>query len=158
MWRTISATVVLVALCLGFASAEEIGSVDSEFKLLGSNHKIAIEVFDDPGVEGVSCYVSRAKKGGIPGWFGVGEDTSDASVACRQIGEVIRIPKPIALNEVIFSEQRSLVFKHLHVARIVDPKRNVLTYLVYSDKLVDGSPKNSITAVPVPVSTKIPLK
>ena len=130
------------------AMAEDIGSVDTAFKLIGSNHKVVVEVFDDPKVQGVSCYVSRAKTGGITGSLGLAEDKANASIACRQVGE-ISFKEPVARQEEVFTQKTSILFKTLRVVRMVDPKRNVLTYLTYSDRLIDGSPQNSITAVPV---------
>ena len=128
--------------------AEEIGSVDTAFKLIGPDHKIVIEAFDDPVVEGGACHLSRAKKGGITGALGLAEDTSDASIACRQIGP-IRFKREFENREEVFTKRTSLVFKSMQVVRFLDQKRNVLVYLVYSDKLVDGSPKNSISTVPI---------
>lgn len=142
----------------GAAGSEVIGAVDTEFKLLGPDHKVVVEVFDDPAVKGVACYVSRAKTGGFKGAIGLAEDTSDASVACRQVEDVISIPAPIKVQESVFSESSSPLFKKVRVVRMVDAKRNALIYLVYSDKLVEGSPKNSVTAVAVPKSVKIPLR
>lgn len=146
-----------LALAASFAHAEKVGEVDTAFKLIGPDHKIVVEVFDDPRVQGVSCFLSRAKTGGISGALGIAEDKAEASVACRQVGD-IRFLSPVPVKEEVFSEKASLLFKHLRVVRMVDPKRNSLVYLVYSDRLIDGSPKNSITAVPVPAATKIPLK
>jgi CreA protein len=139
------------------ASAETVGSVDTVFKLLGPDHKVVVEVFDDPRVRGVSCYLSRAKTGGIKGAIGIAEDKSNASVACRQVGALGfdgKLPK----QEEVFSERSSILFKHVRVVRMVDPKRNALVYLVYSDRLIEGSPQNSVTAVPVPANLPIPLK
>lgn len=106
-------------------------------------------------IQGVSCYVSRAKTGGISGSFGLAEDTSDASIACCQVGD-ISFKQPIKKQDEVFSQSTSILFKKLKVIRMVDAKRNVLTYITVSDKLVDGSPKNSITAVPV--GKPIPVK
>lgn len=139
------------------ASAETIGSVDTAFKLIGPDHKVVVEVFDDPKVAGVSCYLSRAKTGGIKGAIGLAEDKAESSVACRQVG-MLSFPGPLPRQEEVFSERASVFFKHVRVVRMVDPKRNALVYLVYSDRLIDGSPKNSVTAVPVPASQPIPLK
>lgn len=150
-------TVLALALVSSFARAEKVGEVDTAFKLIGPDHKIVVEVFDDTRVQGVSCFLSRAKTGGISGALGIAEDKAEASVACRQVGD-IRFLSPVPVKEEVFSEKSSLLFKHLRVVRMVDPKRNSLVYLVYSDRLIDGSPKNSITAVPVPAATKIPLK
>lgn len=141
----------------GSDSAEMIGEVSTELKLLGPNHKVVVEAFDDPGVQGVACYVSRAKTGGPKAIVGLAEDTSDASVACRQVG-TISFAKPIKQQEDVFAQSSSALFKKVRVVRMVDAKRNALIYLVYSDKLVDGSPKNAVTAVAVPSETKIPLR
>ena len=130
------------------ADAQEIGSVDTAFQWLGPNHKIVIEAFDDPKVSGVTCYVSRSRTGGVKGGLGLAEDTSDASIACRQVGP-IAIKDKIKDGEEVFTESRSLLFKKMRVVRFFDQPRNTLIYLVYSDKLVEGSPKNSITAVPI---------
>lgn len=130
------------------AGAEEIGSVDTVFKLLGANHKIVVEAFDDPKVAGVACHLSRAKTGGIKGSLGLAEDTSDASIACRQIGP-IQFKEELKDGEEVFSARTSLIFKTLQVVRFHDKKRNVLVYLTYSDKVIEGSPKNAISTVPV---------
>jgi CreA protein len=128
------------------ALAEEIGSVSTVFKMVGANDKIVVEAFDDPKVAGVTCYLSRAKTGGIKGSLGVAEDTSDASIACRQVG-AIRFVESLKDGEVVFKKDTSLLFKTLQVVRFHDRKRDVLVYLVYSDKVIDGSPKNSVSAV-----------
>lgn len=136
---------VLVTLA-GSVCAEEIGSVDTTFKFLGPNHKIVIEAFDDPKIAGVTCYVSRSRTGGIKGGLGLAEDTSDASIACRQTGP-IQIKEKFKEGEEVFTERRSLLFKKMRVVRFLDAQRNALVYLVYSDKIIEGSPKNSLSAV-----------
>lgn len=149
---------VLLLLCSAASlHAEEIGSVDTVFKFIGPDHKIVVEAFDDPGVEGVTCYISRARTGGLKGAFGVAEDKSEASIACRQVGP-IAIPKPIRQQEEIFSERISLVFKRLRIVRMVDTSRHALVYLTYSDRVIEGSPQNSVTAVPVDRATPIPVR
>ncbi len=150
----ISVLFVVGAAC---ARAETVGSVDTVFKLLGPDHKVVVEVFDDPRVPGVSCYLSRAKTGGIKGAIGLAEDKADSSVACRQVGALSfngKIPK----QEEVFTERASVFFKHVRVVRMVDARRNALVYLVYADRLIEGSPKNSVTAVPVPANQPIPLQ
>lgn len=137
--------------------AESVGEVSTTFKLLSPNDKVVVEVFDDPEVQGVACYLSHAKTGGYKGALGLAEDTSDAAVACRQIGPIAFKGK-IAVQDEVFNARTSFLFKHVRVVRMVDSKRNTLVYLVYSDKLIDGSPKNSVTAVPVPAAQPIPLK
>jgi CreA protein len=148
-------TALLVApLCAG---AEAIGEVDTVFKFLGPNHKIVVDAYDDPAVKGVTCYVSRAKTGGISGGLGLAEDKSEASIACRQTGP-ISFPAPLKRQEEMFSERISLVFKRLRVVRMVDPARNTLVYLTYSDRVIEGSPQNSVTAVPVDRGMPIPVR
>jgi CreA protein len=147
-------TAVAAAAC---TRAEPIGEVDTVFKWIGPDHKIVVEAYDDPGVVGVTCYVSRAKTGGIKGGLGLAEDKSEASIACRQVGP-ISFPKPLRQQEEMFSERISLVFKKLRVVRMVDQPRNTLVYLTYSDRVIEGSPQNSVTAVPVERGTPIPLR
>ena len=102
--------------------AEEIGSVDTVFKFLGSNHKIVIEAFDDPKVSGVTCHLSRAKTGGISGSLGIVEDKAEASIACRQIGP-IKLSLNLQNEESVFSKKTSLVFKTIQVVRFYDKKK-----------------------------------
>ncbi len=151
---------LLLALPLllgGPARAEQIGAVDTAFKLIGPDHKVVVDAYDDPAVAGVTCFVSRAKTGGVKGALGLAEDKSEASIACRQVGP-ISFAKPIKQQEEMFSERISLIFKKLRVVRMVDAKRNALVYLTYSDRLIDGSPQNSVTAVAVDRATPIPLR
>ena len=124
------------------------GSVSTKFRLLGPNDKIVVDGFDDPKVEGVACHISRAQTGGLKGGLGVAEDTSDASIACRQVGP-IKIMGEFKDGERVFDERRSLLFKTLQVVRFFDRKRNVLVYVAYSDRIIEGSPKNSISSVPI---------
>lgn len=130
------------------AHTQEVGSVDTAFQWLGPNHKIVVEAFDDPKIGGVTCYVSRSRTGGIKGGLGLAEETSDASIACRQVGP-INVKEKLKNGEEVFTESRSLLFKKMRVVRFLDQPRNTLVYLVYSDKLIDGSPKNSLSAVPM---------
>ena len=124
------------------------GSVSTRFHLLGPNDKIVVDGFDDPKVEGVACHISRAQTGGLKGGLGVAEDTSDASIACRQVGP-IKINGELKDGERVFDERRSLIFKTLQVVRFFDRQRNVLVYVAYSDRVIEGSPKNSISSVPI---------
>lgn len=152
MKKGILAASLLAFLGLGAANAEQIGSVDTVFKLLGPDHKIVIEAFDDPDVQNVTCYLSRAKTGGIKGGLGLAEDTADGALSCIQIGPISlsdRIKNRKADGETVFKKRTSIVFKSMQVVRFYDDKRNTLVYLVYSDKLVDGSPKNALSTVPI---------
>jgi len=148
---------LLVLTCATAAQAESIGAVDTVFKFIGPDHKIVVEAYDDPKVNGVTCYLSRAKTGGIKGALGLAEDRSEASIACRQIGP-ISIAQALPEHEEIFNERISLVFKKLRIVRMVDAKRNALVYLTYSDRLIEGSPQNSVTVVPVDRAAAIPVK
>lgn len=132
--------------------AEEIGEVSTTFKMLGANDKIVIEAFDDPDISGATCYVSRAKTGGIKGSIGVAEDRSDASLSCRQTGAITLPPEVVSGKwdgRRVFRKSTSLLFKKLQVVRFYDSNRNTLVYLSYSDKIVDGSPQNAISTIVV---------
>ena len=124
------------------------GAVSTQFRWIGPNDKIVVDGFDDPKVQGVACHIARAQTGGVKGSLSLAEDASDASIACRQIGP-IKFLKEFKDGEQVFDEQRSLLFKSLQVVRFYDRKRNVLVYLSYSDRVLTGSPKNSISTVPV---------
>ncbi len=139
------------------AGAEEIGKVSTTFKMIGANDKIVIEAFDDPDINGATCYVSRAKTGGVSGAIGMAEDTSDASISCRQTGP-ITLPERVASGKddgkQVFKKSTSILFKKIQVVRFYDKKRSTLVYLTYSDKFIDGSPKNSISTIVVPSGTQ----
>lgn len=151
--KILSVFAMTAALVVPFlVKAEQIGSVDTVFKLFGPDHKIIVEAFDDPDVKNITCYISRAKTGGIKGGLGLAEDTSDAAISCQQVGPVElaeKIAKGKAQGDVVFRQRTSLIFKKLQVVRFYDMKRNALVYLSYSDKVVDGSPKNALSAVPI---------
>jgi CreA protein len=124
------------------------GEVSTNFRWLGPNDKIVVDGFDDPKVKGVACHIARAQTGGIKGGLGFAEDTSDASIACRQVGP-IKMDPGLVDGESVFEERRSFLFKHLNVVRFYDKERNVLVYVSYSDRVIKGSPKNSISTVPI---------
>ena len=151
------ALVCLLGTLAGAAQAQQIGDVSTAFQWIGPNHKIVVEAYDDPQVEGVTCYVSRAKTGGIKGGLGLAEDRAEASIACRQVAPV-RFKQPLPKEDEVFSERMSILFKRLRVVRMVDAPRNTLVYLTYSDKLIEGSPQNGVTAVPIDRATPIPIK
>ena len=148
---------LILAALAGPALAEPIGEVDTVFKLVGPDHKIVVDAHDDPKVNGVTCYVSRAKTGGIKGAVGLAEDKAEVSIACRQVGP-ISFREPVKRQEEMFSERISLIFKKLRVVRMVDAKRNALVYLTYSERVIEGSPQNSVTVVPVERAIPIPVK
>lgn len=122
------------------------------------NDKLVIEAFDDPKIQGVSCYVTQPEKGGLKGAVGLAEEVSDVSIACRQTGP-ITFKEPFEQGEAVFRESRSLIFKRLRVVRYWDDPRNTLVYLSYSDRPIEGSPKNSTSAVTaMPWGTQMPGK
>jgi CreA protein len=141
----------LIAACSA-AMAEEIGSVSTKIKFTGPNDKIVVEVFQDESIPGVACYISRAKTGGFTGAIGVAEDTSDASIDCTQMGP-IDLPDDVRSGkrngDEVFKKRTSLVFKTLQVVRFYDAPRHVLVYLTYSDRIIEGSPKNSVAVVAI---------
>jgi CreA protein len=149
--RSILIAGVLLAIAIP-ASAEMIGEVSTKFKWMGPNDKIVVEVFQDPDIPGIACYLSRAKTGGLSGAVGVAEDTSDASLACRQVGPV-QIPEEVAEGKTegddVFKKRTSLLTKTMQVVRFYDAPRNTLVYLSYSDRIIEGSPKNAISVVVV---------
>ncbi len=150
-------TTLLLTAVATAAGAETIGSVDTVFKLIGPDHKIVVDAYDDPKVSGVTCYVSRAKTGGIKGAIGIAEDKAEASIACRQTGP-IAFGAPLPIQEEVLNERQSILFKKLRVVRMVDRTRNTLVYMTYSDRVIEGSPQNSVTVVPVDRATPIRLK
>jgi CreA protein len=150
--RTIVTLFALACFAITPVFAQErVGEVSTTFRVVGPNDKVVIDRFDDPKVENASCYVSRAATGGLSGWVGLAEDPSRFSIACRATGPV-RITGEIARGtkgEVVFSEDTSVLFKEMRVSRFYDASKDVLVYLVWSTKLIDGSPYNSVTAIPV---------
>ncbi len=129
-------------------AAEEIGCVTTSWKLIGANHRVCVYAFDDPKVPGVTCHFSQAKTGGVKGTFGLAEDPSQFSLACRQIGP-ITLPEKLRKDEIVFSEDTSLMFKETAIHRSFDEKRNVLIYLAISRKIIEGAPANAISTVPI---------
>ena len=130
------------------ASAEKIGCVTTEWKLLGANHKICVESFGDPKIPGVTCHVSQAKTGGVSGSLGLAQDPSQFSPACRQTGP-ITLPEKLPKETVVFTEDTSIFFKETRVVRLWDEANRTLVYLAISRKLIDGAPANSISTVPI---------
>lgn len=163
LWALVVA-VLMVSLALLWlrwsraSQGEEIGTVATAFHLTGSDG-IAVEAYDDPLVEGVTCYVSRARTGGLAGQVGMAEDKTETGIACGlRPGQPARVTGPLPLQADLFTEKMSAVFKTLHVVRMVDVKRHALVYLPYSDKVVDGSPKHSLASVFLDPDTPLPIR
>lgn len=138
---------LLTSLALPVA-AEEVGCLTTTWKLIGANHRVCIYAYDDPKIAGVTCHVSQARTGGIKGSLGLAEDPSQFSIACRQVGPIV-LPQKLADDEVVFSDDTSLIFKETKISRFFDRKRNVLVYLAISRKLIEGAPSNAISSVPI---------
>ena len=143
-------TILYLALALFAAPvlAENIGCVTTEWKLIGANHKVCVESFNDPKIPGVTCHVSQARTGGLSGTFGLAQDPSQFSLACRQTGP-ITLPEKLPKEATVFTEDTSILFKETRVMRLWDEANRTLVYLAISRKLIDGAPANSISTVPV---------
>jgi CreA protein len=149
---------LLAAAALAFAAPSlaadggrtRIGTVDTTFRLVGRNDRIVVDRYDDPRVDGVSCYVSRAETGGVSGSLGLATDPNRFSIACRATGP-ITLKGKLPDNEVVFDEKMSAFFKQVRVSRLYDADKRVLIYLVWStiSAGTGGSAFNSVTAVPV---------
>jgi len=146
-----SATALATAILLLTASsvhAEDIGCTSTTFRILGPNDKVCVMAFDDPKIAGVSCHISQARTGGVKGGLGVAEDPSRFAIACRQTGPIV-LPEKLPTDESVFSESTSLIFKNTKVIRMFDAKRNALVYVAISKRLIEGSPMNSLSTVPI---------
>jgi CreA protein len=146
---------VTVAACVGVAvllpiraHADDVGCTSTTFRFLGPNDKICVTAFDDPAIPGVSCHVSQARTGGVKGAIGVAEDPSRFAIACAQTGP-ITLPDKLPREESVFSESTSLLFKDTKVIRMYDAKRDTLVYVAISKRVIEGSPMNSISTVPI---------
>jgi CreA protein len=131
------------------ANAGDLACVSTTFRFIGANDKVCVSAFDDPKVEGVACHISQARKGGVKGSLGLAEDPSRFSIACRQVGPITADLAKLPDEEAMYSARTSVFFKHTQVYRILDKKRNTLVYVAISDKIIEGSPQNSISSVPV---------
>ena len=141
--------VVLLGSAVGRLHAEDIGCVSTTFRILGANDKICVSAFDDPQVPGVTCHLSHARTGGMKGTVGVAEDRSRFALACRQVGPITVNLEKLPKKAEVFSVKTSLLFKETQVVRMVDLARRTLVYLAYSTRVVEGSPFNSLSTVPV---------
>jgi CreA protein len=144
------AAIALTLAALGKpALADDLACLSTTFRFIGANDKVCVSVFDDPKVPGVACHISQARTGGVKGMLGLAEDPSRFSIACRQVGPITVDPARLPAQESVYSERTSVFFKHTHVYRIVDKKRNTLVYVAISDKIIAGSPANAISTVPI---------
>lgn len=145
--------VLFICLLLAVSAcskSNEIGEVSTKFNFFSTNDTIIVEAFDDPDIDGISCFLSRAKTGGISGMVGVAEDTADAAISCLKTKLIGSLDRKILIDkngEKIFKQSTSLMFKSMQVIRSYDKQRDAVTYLVYSDRILEGSPNNAISAV-----------
>ena len=151
MLARIALALALMMGALTGAAAQEpdlIFKKSTVWRALTPDDKLAIYGIDDPVVDGVACHYTTPERGGISGTFGVAEEVSDISLSCRQVGPV-KFKQKFGQGDVVFSERRSLIFKKMQIVRGCDAKRNTLVYMVYSDRPIEGSPKNSTSSVPI---------
>jgi CreA protein len=141
--------VIALAMTGHGVRAEDITCISTTFRLIGANDKVCVSAFDDPKVPGVACHISQARTGGLKGTFGLAEDPSRFSIACRQVGPITVDISKLPDDEKVYSESTSLFFKHTHVFRSIDKARKTLVYVAISDRLIEGSPQNAISTVPV---------
>ena len=147
--RLVSMAALLLLVTTGTLRADDIGCISTTFNLLSPNDKVCVSDFEDPDVPGVVCHISQARKGGWGQPFGLNEDPSNFSVACRQVGPIAIDISKLGQKEEVFSQKTSIFFKATRIYRLLDKKHNTLVYLAVSSKLVNGSPANSISTVPM---------
>ena len=145
-----SAVIQFASLLLATSSvlADNVGCVTTAWKLIGANHKVCVDAFQDPKVRGVTCHVSQARTGGVTGSLGLAQDPSQFSLACRQTGPIV-LPAKLPREETVFSEDTSILFKETRIVRMWDEVHRTLVYLAISRKLIEGAPANSLSTVPV---------
>ncbi|MDZ7583326.1 MAG: CreA family protein [Thiobacillus sp.] len=145
-----SAVIQVASLLLATSSAlaDNVGCVTTAWKLIGANHKVCVDAFQDPKVRGVTCHVSQARTGGVSGSLGLAQDPSHFSLACRQTGPIV-LPAKLPKEETVFSEDTSILFKETRIVRMWDEVHRTLVYLAISRKLIEGAPANSLSTVPV---------
>jgi CreA protein len=152
MFRTLLVACAAIAGLIGAgaqAHSDDLPCVSTTFRFIGKNDRVCVSAFDDPKVPGVACHVSQARTGGLSGTIGLAEDPSRFSIACRQIGPINVDLSSLTDQEEVYSARTSIFFKRTHVYRALDKKRNTLVYLAISDKLIEGSPQNAISTVPI---------
>ena len=147
--RLLSIAALLLLAAMGTARADDIGCISTTFNLLSPNDKVCVSDFEDPEVPGVVCHISQARKGGWGQPLGLNEDPSNFSVSCRQVGPIDVDITKLKNKEEVFTQRTSIFFKATRIYRLIDKKHNTLVYLAVSSKLVEGSPANSVSAVPI---------
>jgi CreA protein len=141
--------IATIIMSLHSAYATDLGCVSTTFKALSPNDKVCVSVFEDPKVPGIACHISQARKGGWGQPFGLNEDPSNFSVSCRQVGPIDVDLSQVRENEEVFSQKTSIFFKSTRIYRMVDKPRNTIVYIAISTKIINGSPANAISTVPI---------
>ena len=144
-----SLAIACLAVAAAPARADDLPCVSTTFRFIGKNDRVCISAFDDLKVPGVACHVSQARTGGLSGTIGLAEDPSRFSIECRQVGPINVDLASLTDREEVYSSRTSIFFKRTHVYRVLDKRRNTLVYLAISDKLIEGSPQNAISTVPI---------
>ena len=139
----------LAVFAIQSAHASDLDCVSTTFNAFSPNDKVCVSVFEDPQVPGVACHISQARKGGWGQPFGLNEDPSNFSISCRQNGPVTVDLSKLREKEEVFSEKTSIFFKTTRIYRLVDKPRNTLVYVAISTKIINGSPANAISTVPI---------
>jgi CreA protein len=143
------AAALLACSLAGTARAADIDCVSTTFNLLSPNDKVCVSAFEDPQVPNVVCHISQARKGGWGQPLGLNEDPSNFSVSCRQVGPIDIDLGKLKENEEVFTQKTSIFFKRTRIYRMIDKPHNTLIYLAVSSKIVNGSPANAISSVPI---------
>ena len=147
--RISSLAALVVFAAMASAHADDLACVSTTFRFVGANDKVCVSAFDDPKVPGIACDISQARTGGVKGSLGLAEDPSRFSLSCRQTGPITADLGQLPNEESVYSERTSIFFKRTRIYRVVDKKRNTLVYLAISDKIINGSPQNAVSSVPV---------
>jgi CreA protein len=147
--KLLCVTFVAFFAAMGLARADDIGCISTTFNLLSPDDKVCVSEFEDPRVPGVACHISQARKGGWGQTLGLNEDPSNFSVACRQIGPITVDISSLPKDEETFTQKTSIFFKATRIYRMIDKKHNTLVYVAVSSKLINGSPANAISTVPI---------
>ena len=148
-WLSAAAALIVALLFAIPARADDLPCVSTTFRFVGPTDRVCVSAFDDPKVPGVACHISQARTGGIKGGLGLAEDPSRFSIACRQVGPITVDINSLSDRESVYSSHTSVFFKHTHVYRLIDKPRNTLVYVAISDKIIEGSPQNAISTVPI---------
>ena len=146
--KKLIACILAAGLAAPAFADQTIGSVSTNFRLLGPNDKVVVQRFDDPKVANVSCYASFAQTGGVSGGLGLATDPSEFALSCVATGPV-KLPADLPAKEEVDAISASFLVKHFVLTRLADPDGHALVYVLISTKIIHGSPANAVSAVAV---------